>query len=129
MYSVTLNQLIQFNSILPSLQELKLPLSTAFALNKIREQLETSYPFYQESLRQIILDCGDLDENGQIKPSEDGTGILLKEGSQADFYQRLSDLEQISVDIQGSKIPMSALDNESFTMEQATILMPFLEEN
>ena len=129
MYSVTLGQLIQFNSILTSLQELKLPLSIAFAINKIKEQLNTSFPFYQDSLRQIIFDCGDLDENGQVKPTEDGKGILLKEGKEADFFQRVADLDQISVDIQGNKIPMSALDNEAFTMEQATILMPFLEEN
>ena len=129
MYSVTLSQLIQFQSILPSLQDIKLSLSVAFALNKIKEQLETSYPFYQDSVRQIIFDCAELDENDQVIPTEDGKGIKLKVDKQADFFQRIADLDSISVDIQGTKIPLSALDNEAFTMEQATILMPFIDEN
>lgn len=128
MFNVTLKQLMDLRTLLPEIEKISLPLKAVYPLTKIKEKADSNFPFYQENVRTIILDCAQLDEQGNLIQAEGGQGFSLKPEKQVEFFERLGELEKISIEIEGNKIPYSGLENASFSLDTMTILLPFIEE-
>lgn len=128
MFTVSLKQLMDLKTLLPEIEKISLPLKAVYPLTKIKEKADNNFPFYQESLRSIIIDCAELTEDGKLIQAEDGQGFVLKSDKQAEFFDRVGELEKIVVEIEGGKIPYSGLENASFSLDTMSILIPFIEE-
>ena len=128
MFEVTLKQLMDLRNMLPEIEKISLPLKAIYPLTKIKDKSENSFPFYQEKIREIVLDCAELDEQGQLIQAENGQGFKLKQDKQVEFFEKMGELEQLPVEIEGNKIPYAGLENASFSLDTMTILLPFIEE-
>lgn len=128
MFEVTLKQLMDLRASLPEIEKISLPLKAVYPLTKIRDKAESNFPFYQEKIRTIVLDCAELDEQGNLIQSEGGQGFKLKPDKQVEFFEKMGELESLQVEIEGSKIPYAGLEDASFSLDMMTILLPFIEE-
>lgn len=128
MFEVTLKQLMDLRASLPEIEKISLPLKAVYPLTKIRDKAESNFPFYQEKVRTIVLDCAELDEQGNLIQAEGGQGFKLKPNKQVEFFEKMGELESLPVEIEGSKIPYAGLEDASFSLDMMTILLPFIEE-
>lgn len=128
MFEVTLKQLMDLRTLLPEIEKISLPLKAVYPLTKIKEKADSNFPFYQENVRTIVLDCAQLDEEGNLIQAEGGQGFMLKSEKQVEFFERMGELEKILIEIEGNKIPYAGLENASFSLDTMTILLPFIEE-
>jgi len=119
---------MDLRALLPEIEKISLPLKAVYPLTKIKEKADSSFPFYQENVRTIVLDCAQLDEQGNLIQAEGGQGFALKPEKQIDFFERMGELEKLAVEIEGNKIPYSGLENASFSLDTMTVLLPFIEE-
>ena len=128
MFEVTLKQLMDLHALLPEIEKISLPLKAVYPLTKIKEKADSNFPFYQENVRTIVLECAQLDEEGNLIQAEGGQGFNLKPEKQVEFFERMGELEKIPVEIEGNKIPYVGLENANFSLGTMTILLPFIEE-
>jgi len=128
MFEVTLKQLMDLRNLLPEIEKIPLPLKAVYPLTKIKDKADSNFPFYQEKIRTIVLDCAELDEQGNLIQSENGQGFKLKSDKQVEFFEKMGELESLSVEIEGNKIPYAGLEDASFSLDTMTILLPFIEE-
>lgn len=128
MFEVTLKQLMDLRASLSEIEKISLPLKAVYPLTKIRDKAESNFQFYQEKVRTIVLDCAELDEQGNLIQAEGGQGFKLKPNKQVEFFEKMGELESLPVEIEGSKIPYAGLEDASFSLDVMTILLPFIEE-
>lgn len=83
---------------------------TAYRFSKLYAKVKEDETFYQTRLREILFDCGELDENGNLIPIDDGKGIKLKPEKQEECLTRINELQEIDSDIDFEPLPLDILN-------------------
>ena len=127
MFTITMDQLINFRDNGGFFADAHLPLKGAYKLNKIRKAVEKESEFYQEKFQEIVNTYAKKDENDQVVFSEDGTQILIKDGMVAECNQALEDLQKLEVQIENYDLTIEDLGEDlECTPDQLEALMPFM---
>ena len=71
-------QLIDFPSFYTKVKSQKLPFKISYKIALLSQEVQKHIDFYQESFRNLLQEYGKKDENGNVMPTEDGQGVLLK---------------------------------------------------
>lgn len=77
-----LGSIIDFNIFYNAVKTQKLSFKTLYKLSILAKSLDEKNAFYQESLQNILKECGELDASGNLVSTEDGSGIKLLPGKQ-----------------------------------------------
>ena len=105
----------------------KLPLKSAYKLNKIKKAVEENGEFYGEKLQEIIQTYAQTNEDGSYKFSDDGSQILIQEGKIEECEKALTELHELTVDIENYNLSIDDFgENLECAPEQLEALMPFL---
>lgn len=128
MFTVTLKQLMDSEKVLLKILERPLPTKVCYSLTKIKDCIVKEAPFYRDSIRKIVFDCAQLDEKGELIPTDDGNGFKLKDDKIIEFHERMEELEKLPIEIPTYQIPLERLDNLEFSIAEMTIMMPFIKE-
>jgi len=123
---ITMNQLIKFYQENGIFSNKVLPLKGAFKLNRIKKDIEKDFTFYQEKFKEILEKYAQRDEAGNIKFSDNGEQILIKEGLIAECSKELEDLNSMEIEIDNYDFNIEELGDIDCTPEELEILMPFL---
>lgn len=123
---ITMNQLIKFYKENGIFSNKVLPLKGAFKLNRIKKDIEKDFTFYQEKFKEILEKYAQRDEAGNIKFSDDGEQILIKEGLITECSKELEDLNSMEIEIDNYDFNIEELGDIDCTPEELEILMPFL---
>ena len=127
MVNVTMDQIIAFRNAGDLFGDYKLPLKVAYKLNKLKKAIEVEGEFYVTKFQEIVDTYGQKDENGNIKFSEDGNQILIKDGMVEECNKALNDLQELIVEIDNCNLTIDAFgDAIQCTPEELEALMPFL---
>lgn len=103
-----------------------LPLKGAFKLNRIKKDVEKDFSFYQDKFREILEKYAERDENGEIKLSEDGEQIIIKDGEFEKCTEELQNLNNMEVEIDNYDFNIDELGDIDCTPEDLEVLMPIL---
>lgn len=122
---VTMSQLVAFHQGNASFSGRVLPLKGAFKINRIKKDTEKDFTFYQEKLREILDKHAKKDEDGNIKFSDDGEQILIKDGEVEECSKELADLETMEIEIDNYDLNIDELGDIECTPEELEVLMPF----
>ena len=106
----------------------KLPIKTAYKLNKLTKAIDNEITFYREKLQAIINEFAELDENGNPIPTEDGNGVKLRPESEADCYAAVYELQNIEVELPDITFTFDEFDNAQLTMIEFAAAEPFFTE-
>ena len=106
----------------------KLPIKTAYKLNKLTKAIDSEITFYREKLQAIINEFAELDEKGNPIPTEDGNGVKLRPESEADCYAAVCELQDIEVELPDITFTFDEFDNTQLTMTEFAAAEPFFTE-
>ena len=91
----------------------------AYRLTRIESLLAPVQETYYSTVRDIIYKNGELDENGNIKLSEDKNNVCIKPDKIEETNKALIELQEsdCGVDIEKYKIELSYFENSQFSLE------------
>ena len=103
-----------------------MPLAAAYKLAKIYKLTKEDEAFYQEKLREILFKYGELDENGNLIPVDNGKGIKIKAGCQEDCLKAVDELQAIESTIDFEPLDISIFDNIEVTPSDLEGIIGFI---
>ena len=123
-----MQQIIEFQKFYNNVKNIKLPLKTAYKLNKLFIQANEELSFYQQKFAEIINNFGKRDENGELVYSSDKTSIEIEEARRDECLQKIEELQNLEVDISGIDFTIEELEGLNLTISEVECLMPFIKE-
>ena len=104
-----------------------MPISTAYRLSKLYNQLADDAKFYSEKLRETVQKYAELDENGNIVYTEDGSNIKLKKDSVEECNKELDNLNNLDSTVSFDAISIDMLNTISVAPSDIDNIMGFFE--
>lgn len=123
-----MSQISEFQRFYESIKNIKLSLKTAYKLNKLITQISNESSFYQQKFTEIINDFGKRNENGELIYSSDKTSIEIADDRRLECQQKIEELQNLEVDIEGVEFTTEELDGINLTISEMGCLMPFIKE-
>lgn len=118
--------ILGFSTLYETVKAQKLPMKTAYKFAQLSRAVEVELQFYQEKFNSIIREYGLVNENGQLVPTEDGTGIKLRPGAESDCYAAIGDLQVIDIELPDITFTIDEFANVELTITEMDVLMPFM---
>jgi hypothetical protein len=127
---MTLVEIVNLKSPLENLTSQKLPFSLAYKLAQLAKKVESNSEFYAESLRNLITEYAETDEEGNIKQDESNPNtIQIKTPLIEEFQNKFKELQSVEIT---DEIPMFKLsdfeDKIEISPQDLISLMPILKE-
>lgn len=107
---------------------IKLPLKTTYKFTRLMKRAEEEIAFYQEKFQEIVAEYGVREENGQYKLTPDGMSIVIIPGKEAECNQKLNELRNLDVSIEGIKFTIEELEGIDVSIQELSCLMSLIEE-
>lgn len=123
-----MQQIIEFQKFYNNVKNIKLPLKTAYKLNKLFIQINEELSFYQQKFTEIINEFGKRDENGELMYSSDKTSVEIMDGRRLECQQKIEELQNLEVNIEGIEFTTDELESLNLTISEVECLMPFIKE-
>ena len=123
-----MSQISEFQRFYESIKNIKLSLKTAYKLNKLITQISNESSFYQQKFTEIINDFGKRNENGELIYSSDKTSIEIADDRRLECQQKIEELQNLEVDIEGVEFTTEELEGINLTISEIGCLMPFIQE-
>lgn len=100
---------INFVSFYEKIKEQKMPMALAYKLSKLYHKAKEDETFYHTKLREILFKYGELDEQGNLIPIDDGKGIKIKPDQQTECLADINELQDTISDIQFDPLTLDEL--------------------
>ena len=120
-------QLIDFPSFYTKIKSQKLTFKISYKIALLTQEIQKHVDFYQESLRNLLMEYSKKDEQGNPVSTEDGQGVLLQEETMNEAYAKLAELRELDVELPDTKFSPDDFDNIEISPEEMIIIMPFIE--
>lgn len=120
-------QITDFPALFSKLKSQKLPFKTSYRLALLAQEVQKHIDFYQESFRNLLMEYSKKDEEGNPIPTEDGQGVLLKEETTGEAYEKLAELRELDVELPDTKFSVDDFGNIELSPEEMVVIMPFIE--
>ena len=122
MYAIT-----DLPSFFAKVKSQKLPFKTSYKLALFIQEVQKHIDFYQETFRNLLMEYGKKDENGNLVPTEDGQGVLLVEETINEAYIKLAELRELDVELPDTKFSVDDFGDVKMSPEEMLVIMPFIE--
>ena len=123
-----MQSLLNFPNFYEIVKNQKLPMKTAYKLAQLSKVIQGEIGFYREKFQALVWEYGEVDENGQLIPTADGTGIKLKPGTEPECYSAIHELENLEVTLPDIKFSLDDFANVELTTAEIDPILPFIEE-
>ena len=125
--TTTMSNIINFNVFYDEVRNAKIPLKLAFKLSNLTKAINEKTEFYREELQKIFKEYGELDENGNILPTEDGRGVKVKPGTEMECMTKINELHSLEVELPDITFDIEEFGDIEMTLEVFNIITPFLK--
>ena len=123
-----MSQIIHFNIFYQEVKTTKIPVKTAYKLNKLINAINEHAAFYQEQIRSLLQDHAEKDAEGEYIYTNDNIGVKIKQESQQEFATKVNELLTLDVELPDITFDIEEFGNIELTMESFNIITPFLIE-
>lgn len=123
-----IQSILNFPNLYEIVKNQKLPIKTAYKLAKLSKNVQGEIDFYREKFQALIWEYGEIDENGQLVPTEDGAGIKLKPGTESECYSAIQELQDLEIILPDITFTLEEFSNIELTMAEIEPILPFIEE-
>ena len=107
---------------------IKLPLKTTYKFARLMKRAEEEISFYQEKFQEIIEEYGVKEEGGQYKLTPDGMSIVIIPGKETECNQKLTELRNLDVPIEGITFTIEELEKIDVSISELSCLMSLIED-
>lgn len=126
--TIRMYEIINFNYFYNEIKTAKLPFKVLFKLSSLAKAIDEKTEFYREKIQEILHEYGEHDEQGNLIPTEDGNGIKLIPGSEAECSAKVNELQMIDVELPNISFTIEEFDGIEMTMEIFNLIRPFVIE-
>ena len=126
--TITLSKVIHFSKFYSEVKATKIPVKTAYKLNKLATAIDEQNKFYGEQLRLILGDCAERGEDGNYILTNDNIGVKILDDKKQEFMDRLSELLLLEVELPDITFNIEEFGNIELTMESFNLITPFLKD-
>ena len=120
-------QILECKKFYNDIKEKKIPIKTAYKLNKLLNKLEEEALFYQEKMTDLIREYGMVDENGDYLLTSDQQGVRIKPDKVQECEEKIRELSNLEIDTIDIKFTLEELDFFELSIAEMKWLMPFIE--
>lgn len=124
--TVKMLKIINFGYFYNEVKAEKLSFKVLYKLSILAKAIDEKTEFYREKLREILREYGELDENGNLIPTEDGNGIKLKPGTEPECTVKVNELQALDVELPDIKFDIDDFGDIELTMDVFNLITPFL---
>lgn len=126
--TITLSKLIHFSQFYNEVKATKIPVKTAYKLNKLATAIDGQNMFYGEQLNLILGDCADRSEDGNYIQTNDNIGVKILDDKKQEFIERVNELLLFEVELPDITFDIEEFGNIELTMESFNLITPFLKD-
>ena len=124
---ITISQLISTLNIEKELLPQKLPIRTAYNLSKIFARAREELEFYQERFKEIVIQYGEKDENGNLIFLEN-ENVSIPKDKMEKCQKEITDLQNLELEIPDYSISLDSLEAIKISLDEISVLLPFICE-
>src|SRR3990167_1073003 len=112
----------------------KLDTATLYKISKVIKKLRSEYQEAQEMYTQILKKHAELKDDGEFDFEKDASGapipnkVVIIKGKIKDYQQAVKEFDDLTCEINLSKIPLSKLEGIGLNAEEFLSLEPILTE-
>ena len=126
--TLKIHEILPFQELYTLASSTKLPIKTSYKFARMATAVEKNIEFYQTSFRNIVSEFAQIDENGNFVPTEDGQGVKIQEGKEAECKIRLMELNNLDVELPDIKFTIDELEGCELTPAEMVKFLPFIED-
>lgn len=121
-------EILDLQVLYNSIAHIKLPLKTSYKFARLMKRAEEEVNFYQAKFNEIVEEYGVKEENGQYKFTPDGMSIVIIPGKEAECNQKLAELRNLDVSIEGITFTIEELEKIDVSISELSCLMSLIED-
>ena len=124
-----IQKILAMEEAIKNLKSKNLPIKTAYRLLKLAEFVATESDNYRNLFRQILDEYAEKNEDGSFVFSKDGTNVILKKDHIKEANEKVSELNQLEVDVPYT-FDLREFENLEISLEDLAPLMDIIvDEN
>lgn len=123
-----MQDILSFVTFYETVKNQKLTMKTAYKLAQLARAVESESTFYRETLSKIIDQYGQKNEQGELIPTEDGTGVKLITGKEEECYKAVFELQNVDIDLPDIQFDIEEFANIELTVTEMGAILPFLKD-
>lgn len=123
-----MQDILNFSAFYETVKSQKLSMKIAYRLAQLAKAIDGELQFYREKLQTIIQEYGEMDEDGQPVPTEDGNGIKLRPGTDMQCMAAMHELQMLDVNLPDIKFHLEDFGDIELSMTEMAAVLPFIEE-
>lgn len=127
MIELTVQEMIDSIPTLRELSNKQLKSKVAFRVARLLREVQAESETFETARVNLVKLYAAKDENGEIKTDENGN-TYIEQDKIEEFNKELRDLLDNTITINGDKISLDDLGDETFTPQQMLSFSAFLEE-
>lgn len=127
MIKVDINTLMAVKPVLQELANTKMPAKKSFQVLRTLKAVDAEYASIEEVQRNMIMNYGKKDDQGEFVLNEEGTGYLIAEEHQAAFMKEMNELLTSEIELDCAKLSMDLFDTMDLSPNQLMIIESFIE--
>ena len=127
MIKVSLNDIVSSVDTFQTIMGQSFKGSLAFKIARLARELNKEMETFNEQRRKILNEYCVKDENGELKPDENGNVQIIPDKIN-EFNNEFSNLLATEVEINADKLPMDSMDSFDITPQQMLNIEMFFEE-
>lgn len=120
-----IQKILAMEEAIKNLKSKNLPIKTAYRLLKLAEFVATESDNYRNLFRQILDEYAEKNEDGSFVFSEDGTNVILKKDHIKEANEKVSELNQLEVDVPYT-FDLKEFENLEISLEDLAPLMDII---
>lgn len=120
-----IQKILAMEEAIKNLKSKNLPIKTAYRLLKLAELVSNEAENYRNLFRQILDEYAEKKEDGSYVLSEDGTNVIIQKEHIQDANQKVSELNQLEVDVPYT-FDLKEFENLEISLEDLASLMDII---
>ena len=120
-----IQKIFAMEEAIKNLKSKNLPIKTAYRLLKVAELVSNEAENYRNLFRQILDEYAKKKEDGSYVLSEDGTNVIIQKKHIQDANQKVSELNQLEVDVPYT-FDLREFENLEISLEDLAPLMDII---
>lgn len=120
-----IQKILAMEETIKNLKSKNLPIKTAYRLLKLAELVSNEAENYRNLFRQILDEYAEKKEDGSYVLSEDGTNVIIQKEHIQDANQKVSELNQLEVDVPYT-FDLKEFENLEISLEDLAPLMDII---
>lgn len=126
--TVKMQEILEFPTFFSKVKAHKMPFKTSYHLTLLVQEIEKHINYYQEQFKEIILEYGEKDEDGNLISSKDGQGVRLIEDTMAEAYTKIYELRNLDVVLPDYTFSTDDFNGIELSIEEMVTIMPFIKD-